>query len=129
MLTPAEAERQILEHLEPFPREDCPLSSATGRVLRADLAADRDLPPFDRVTMDGYALRAAAVAGGQRTFRVQAVQAVLRAGSAARAVFDRAGQAIMAKIMENKVAAEALKVTDSPRFAAANAQIPKMGKA
>ena len=45
-----------------------------------------------------------------------------------RAVFDRAGQAIMAKIMENKTAAEALKVTDSPRFAAANAQIPKMGK-
>jgi hypothetical protein len=39
-----------------------------------------------------------------------------------RAVFDRAGQAIMAKIMENKDAAEALKVTKatraSPRAAA-----------
>ncbi|WP_422000203.1 LLM class flavin-dependent oxidoreductase [Reyranella sp.] len=46
-----------------------------------------------------------------------------------RAVFDRAGQAIMAKIMENKSAAEALKVTDSPRFAAAGAQVPKeLGK-
>jgi len=43
-----------------------------------------------------------------------------------RAVFDRAGQAIMAKIMENKDAAEALKVTDSPRFAAASASVPKM---
>src|SRR3984893_102926 len=43
-----------------------------------------------------------------------------------RAVFDRAGQAIMAKIMENKDAAEALKVTDSPRFAAAWASVPKM---
>src|SRR5438034_9332387 len=32
-----------------------------------------------------------------------------------RAVFDRAGQAIMAKIMENKDAAEALKVTEGPR--------------
>ena len=42
-----------------------------------------------------------------------------------RAVFDRAGQAIMAKIMENKSAAEALKLTDSPRFAAAGAQVPK----
>ena len=31
----------------------------------------------------------------------------------------------MAKIMENKDAAEALKVTDSPRFAAAAAQVPK----
>src|SRR5439155_5633582 len=43
-----------------------------------------------------------------------------------RAVFERAGQAIMAKIMENKDAAEALKVTESPRFAAASASVPKM---
>jgi limonene 1,2-monooxygenase len=42
-----------------------------------------------------------------------------------RAVFERAGQAIMAKIMENKDAAEALKVTANPRVAAASAQIPK----
>ncbi len=42
-----------------------------------------------------------------------------------RAVFERAGQAIMAKIMENKDAAEALKVTSNPRVAAASAQIPK----
>ena len=42
-----------------------------------------------------------------------------------RAVFDRAGQAIMAKIMENKDAAEALKVTTNPRVTAAGAQVPK----
>ena len=42
-----------------------------------------------------------------------------------RAVFERAGQAIMAKIMENKDAADALKVTATPRFAAAGAQVPK----
>jgi limonene 1,2-monooxygenase len=42
-----------------------------------------------------------------------------------RAVFDRAGQAIMAKIMENKDAAEALKVTTNPRVSAAAAQVPK----
>jgi len=45
-----------------------------------------------------------------------------------RAVFDRAGQAIMAKIMENKDAVEALKVTTAPRFAAANAALPKLLK-
>src|SRR4051794_21811023 len=46
-----------------------------------------------------------------------------------RAVFDRAGQAIMAKIMENKDAAEALKVTSTPRVSAAAAQVPKgLGK-
>jgi limonene 1,2-monooxygenase len=42
-----------------------------------------------------------------------------------RAVFDRAGQAIMAKIMADKDAAEALKVTNAPRLAAAAAQVPK----
>ena len=40
-------------------------------------------------------------------------------------MFDRAGQAIMAKIMENKDAAEALKVTSNPRVSAAAAQVPK----
>jgi limonene 1,2-monooxygenase len=46
-----------------------------------------------------------------------------------RAVFDRAGQAIMAKIMADKDAAEALKVTTVPRVAAAAAQVPKgLGK-
>src|ERR1700751_4268462 len=42
-----------------------------------------------------------------------------------RAVFERAGQAIMAKIMANPDASEALKVTASPRVAAASAQVPK----
>jgi limonene 1,2-monooxygenase len=42
-----------------------------------------------------------------------------------RGVFERAGQAIMAKIMADKDAAEALKVTASPRVTAAAAQVPK----
>src|SRR5471032_974350 len=46
-----------------------------------------------------------------------------------RGVFERAGQAVMAKIMENADAAEALKVTASPRVSAAAAQVPKgLGK-
>lgn len=75
MLTPAEAEKRIFELLAPYPREDCPLAAAHRRVLRSEIRADRDLPPFDRVTMDGYALRAAALAAGRRTFRVEGVQA------------------------------------------------------
>ncbi|MEX2045430.1 MAG: molybdopterin molybdotransferase MoeA, partial [Opitutus sp.] len=75
MLTPAEAEKLILENIAPLQREDCPISGAQGRVLRMDLRADRDLPPFDRVTMDGYALRAAALEAGTRSFRIEAVQA------------------------------------------------------
>lgn len=75
MLTPVEAERLMLENIPPFPSESCPLIAAQGRVLRAELRADRDLPPFDRVTMDGYALRTAALAAGQRTFQIEATQA------------------------------------------------------
>jgi molybdopterin molybdotransferase len=75
MLSPAEAERLILENISPFHREDCAIASAERRVLRAEIRADRDLPPFDRVTMDGYALRSAAVAGGARVFSVGGLQA------------------------------------------------------
>ena len=75
MLTPVEAERLMLAALTPFPTEDCALAAAPGRVLRADLRADRDLPPFDRVTLDGYALRSAVLAAGRREFRVAATQA------------------------------------------------------
>jgi len=75
MLTPAGAEKLILDAIPLFHKEDCAISEAHGRVLRSDLRADRDLPPFDRVTMDGFALRASAVAGGISRFRVEATQA------------------------------------------------------
>lgn len=75
MLTPAAAEELVLANMAAFPAEDCPLAQAHGRILRTCIRADRDLPPFDRVTMDGYALRAGAVLKGCRTFQVAGVQA------------------------------------------------------
>ncbi len=39
--------------------ETLDLCDALGRVLREAIVADRDLPPFNRAQMDGYALRAA----------------------------------------------------------------------
>jgi molybdopterin molybdotransferase len=75
VLTPAGAEKLIFDTIPLFHREDCAISEAHGRVLRADLKADRDLPPFDRVTMDGFALRASALAKGVRRFHVEATQA------------------------------------------------------
>ena len=50
------------------------LADAVGRVLRVDVRADRDLPPFDRVAMDGVALRSADVAAGQTRFPVASAQ-------------------------------------------------------
>jgi molybdopterin molybdotransferase len=56
-----------------------PLDAAQGEILRQPITAERDQPPFDRVTMDGIALPYAAVAGGLRSFRVAGTQG---AGSA-----------------------------------------------
>jgi molybdopterin molybdotransferase len=75
MLTPAEAEEQIARQLPGLPIESLPVSQCAGSVLRENVYAERDHPPFDRVAMDGIALNSAAVAGGRRTFRIQATQA------------------------------------------------------
>lgn len=45
------------------------IEAAAGRVLRREIRADRDVPAFDRVMMDGYALRSADLLEG-RVFRV-----------------------------------------------------------
>jgi molybdopterin molybdotransferase len=75
VLKPADAERLIFEAIPLLHREDCAISEAHGRVLRSDLRADRDLPPFDRVTMDGFAVRSSALGRGVARFRVEATQA------------------------------------------------------
>ncbi len=75
MLSVAEAEALIMESIGVLPTEDCPLGQAHGRILRQPLTADRDLPPFDRVALDGYALRQAAWQAGTRRFLVAGVQA------------------------------------------------------
>jgi molybdopterin molybdotransferase len=75
MLTPAEAEEQITRHLPCLPIESLPVAQCAGSVLRENVYAERDHPPFDRVSMDGIALDAAAFAAGRRAFRIQATQA------------------------------------------------------
>jgi molybdopterin molybdotransferase len=47
-------------------RERVPLLDARGRVVAADVIAAADVPPFDRGSMDGYALVAADTAGATR---------------------------------------------------------------
>lgn len=53
----------ILSSLD-FERLNCELSEALGLVLAAAVVADRDQPPFPRVTRDGFAVRAHDLAGG-----------------------------------------------------------------
>jgi molybdopterin molybdotransferase len=75
LLTPAEADALIGQHLQCLPIESLPLVQCAGGVLRENIYAERDQPPFDRVAMDGIALDSRAVAAGCRSFRVQATQA------------------------------------------------------
>ena len=53
--------------LPPAPPKQVWLAEARGRVLAADLVATVSLPPFDNSAMDGYAVRAAEVAGQRRS--------------------------------------------------------------
>ena len=79
MLTPAEAAAAIAAELVPLPSEPCALAAAAGRVLREDLAAERDQPPFDRVAMDGIAIALDAFTAGRRSFRIAGTVAAGRA--------------------------------------------------
>lgn len=72
---PAEAEALILARVTPLPTERVALRDCAGRILREDIEAERDNPPFDRVCMDGVAIASSAFAAGTRRFRVQATQA------------------------------------------------------
>ena len=75
MLTPAEAAALIGQHLPTLPIESLPVGLCAGAVLRENVYAERDQPPFDRVSMDGIALDASAVKAGRRRFRIAGLQA------------------------------------------------------
>ncbi|MDJ0976738.1 MAG: molybdopterin molybdotransferase MoeA [Planctomycetota bacterium] len=53
-----EAVRKAASKIRPEVRV-LPLEDAFGRVLVSDVEMDHDMPPFDRATMDGFALRVA----------------------------------------------------------------------
>ena len=74
-LTPAEAEIAVRRRVTVLPVETVALRDCAGRILRQDVVAERDSPPFDRVCMDGIALASHAFSSGQRRFQVQATQA------------------------------------------------------
>ena len=64
------------------------LAEANGRVLTTEIVAARDVPPFDRAAMDGYAVVAAdtSAASRQAAARLRCVATVHTGEVAARAV-------------------------------------------
>ncbi|HHM21891.1 MAG TPA: molybdopterin molybdenumtransferase MoeA [Bacteroidetes bacterium] len=75
MVTTQQATRIVLSRAVSFGEETVSLQQAVGRILREDLVADRDFPPFDRVSMDGIAIQYGRFANGQKTFKVEGLQA------------------------------------------------------
>ena len=47
------------------------IQEAVGRVLAEEVTSDRDIPPYDRVTMDGIAIAYRSWESGQRQFRLE----------------------------------------------------------
>ena len=75
MITVQEATQIILSNTMPLRVESIPLQDTTGRILQENLTTDRDLPPFDRVTMDGIAIDYATFQAGQRSFKIESIGA------------------------------------------------------
>lgn len=72
--------------LSPLPPEALPAVQALGRTLASHVTAPMDHPPFDRSPLDGYALRAADIAGADRDHPVcLPVADTLYAGDEAKA--------------------------------------------
>ena len=76
MISLEQAQTIITRHLSDrnLDSERIPVTAATARVLAADVTSGLDIPPFDRVTMDGF-----AVAEGEAGNRLEVVGEV-RAG-------------------------------------------------
>ena len=69
MITFPQALEKAIQHIRRMETETCDLAHAHGRVLQQEIRADRDFPSFDRVMMDGFAVRAADLEAN-RFFRI-----------------------------------------------------------
>jgi molybdopterin molybdotransferase len=74
MISPVEADALIAGQVTCLPIESLPLVQCVGAVLRENIYAERDQPPFDRVAMDGFAVSTAGLRSG-KPLLVQAMQA------------------------------------------------------
>lgn len=75
MVTVREASAIIFSHLMEPRVVTVALLASTGRVLAEPILADRDFPPFNRVSMDGIAIQSEEWIKGRRTFLIESTQA------------------------------------------------------
>jgi molybdopterin molybdotransferase len=75
MITSKEAAAKVLANSVHFGLERIPLAESIGRVLGQEVKADRAFPPFDRVCMDGIAIRYLERRASDHIYKIEAVQA------------------------------------------------------
>jgi len=75
MITVQKAIDILSENLQDFGTEKIPLSEASERILAESLSADRDLPPYDRITMDGICIAFESYEEGSRSWNMQEIAA------------------------------------------------------
>ena len=73
MISVQEAEQIILSCKKNYGTILVPLLQASGHILAEDILADRDLPPFHRVAMDGIAIRFLDYDNGNLAFNIAGV--------------------------------------------------------
>ena len=98
VMTVEQARELVFARIAPMPSEEVPLLDSLGRVLAEDARSDIDVAPFDNSAMDGFALRAADLAGASAEAPVAlAVIAHIGAGDDVAGIEVAPGQA--ARIM------------------------------
>ncbi len=65
----------VLRETVSFGLEEIDFKESLGRVLRENITADREMPPFHRVSMDGIAIKTSVFESGRRDFRIENIQA------------------------------------------------------
>ena len=75
MISVAQALQTVLNTSQDFGVEEIPFLKSLGRILKEEIFADRDFPPFHRVSMDGIVIDFAAFKNGQRAFKIEGIQA------------------------------------------------------
>jgi molybdopterin molybdotransferase len=74
MISVEQVLQTILNSAQDFGVEEIPFIQSVGRILKEDIKADRDFPPFNRVAMDGIAIDFSSFNNGQRTFQIEGIQ-------------------------------------------------------
>lgn len=86
LLTVKDAISLIHENVNSLNLENVPLAESPGRILRQPLKADRALPPFDRVMMDGFSISSEGWLAGIREFVVCGQQMAGHVGASIESV-------------------------------------------